>query len=75
MVRVDVDGARKSASFGSVEVAPGGFEMSALQVYDYDDDGKDELIVPYELKATGGVTPTYPPVVLAPQTMPRTAVP
>jgi hypothetical protein len=63
VVRVDVEGARKSASFGSVDVAPGGFEMSALQVYDYDDDGKDELIVPYELKATGGVTPTYPPVV------------
>jgi hypothetical protein len=61
VVRVDVDGGRKSASFGSLDVAPGGFEMAALQVYDYDDDGKDELIVPYELKATSGTTPTYPP--------------
>jgi len=63
VVRVAIDGARKSASFGSIDVAPGGFEMSALQVYDYDDDGRDELIVPYELKATGGATPAYPPVV------------
>jgi hypothetical protein len=63
VVRVDVEGARKSASFGTVELAPGGLEMSALQVYDYDDDGRDELIVPYELKATGGATPGLPPAI------------
>ncbi|MES1188575.1 MAG: hypothetical protein ABUL60_32470 [Myxococcales bacterium] len=63
VARVDVEGARKSQSFGTLDVAPGGFEVSALQVYDYDDDGRDELIVPYELKATGGATPTYPPVI------------
>jgi hypothetical protein len=60
VVRVDVDGTRKSASFGELDVAPGGLELGALQVYDYDDDGRDELIVPYELKATGGATPSYP---------------
>ncbi len=60
VVRIDVEGNRKSASFGAVEAAPGGFELAALQVYDYDDDGRDELIVPYELKATGGATPSYP---------------
>jgi hypothetical protein len=63
VVRVDVEGARKSASFGSIDAAPSGFELASLQVYDYDDDGKDELIVPYELKATGGATPTYPPAI------------
>jgi hypothetical protein len=61
VVRVDVDGTRKSASFGSLDVAPGGLELASLQVYDFDDDGRDELIVPYELKATGGATPVYPP--------------
>jgi len=60
VVRVDVEGARKAASFGSVDVAPGGFELGALQAYDYDDDGRDELIVPYELKASAGATPTFP---------------
>jgi hypothetical protein len=63
VVRVDVDGGRKATSFGSVDVAPGGFELASLQVYDYDDDGRDELIVPYELKAMGGATPSYPPPV------------
>ncbi|HET7544450.1 MAG TPA: hypothetical protein VFK05_31480 [Polyangiaceae bacterium] len=60
VVRVDVEGARKAARFGSVDVAPGGFELGALRAYDYDDDGRDELIVPYEIKATGGATPTFP---------------
>ena len=63
VVRVDVEGTRKSASFGSVDFAPGGFEIAALQAYDYDDDGRDELIVPYEIKATGGATPTFPPAI------------
>lgn len=56
-VRVAVDGARTSAPLGNVDAAPGGFELGALQAYDFDDDGHDELIVPYELKATGGVAP------------------
>lgn len=60
VVRVDVDGARKSSSFGAVDSAPGGFELAALQVYDYDDDGRDELIVPYELKASPAAPSAYP---------------
>ncbi len=60
VVRVDIDGKRKSAPFGSLEVAPGGFEIAALQVYDYDDDGRDELIVPYEVKAAGAAPATWP---------------
>jgi len=60
VVRVSLDGTSKSTSFGSLDVAPGGLELGALQVYDYDDDGRDELIVPYEIKATGGATPSYP---------------
>jgi hypothetical protein len=63
VVRIDIEGARKSAPFASLEVAPGGFELSALQVYDYDDDGRDELIVPYEVKATHGATPALPPAI------------
>lgn len=63
VVRVDVEGARKSTSFGSIDFSPGGFEIAAMQVYDYDDDGRDELIVPYELKASGGGTPTFPPAI------------
>jgi hypothetical protein len=57
VVRIDQSGARLSASFGSFDVAPGGFELAALQVYDYDDDGRDELIAPYEVKATAGAQP------------------
>jgi hypothetical protein len=64
VVRVDVEGARKSTSFGNVDAAPGGFELAPLQVYDYDDDGRNELIVPYELKATdGGAPPSFPPAI------------
>jgi hypothetical protein len=60
VVRVDVEGTRRAASFGSFDVAPGGLELATLQVYDYDDDGRNELIVPYEVKATGGQAPTLP---------------
>ncbi len=60
VVRVELDGTRRSASFGSFDVAPGGLELSGLQVYDYDDDGRNELIVPYEVKSTGGQTPSLP---------------
>ncbi|MFZ5893468.1 MAG: hypothetical protein ACOY0T_20570 [Myxococcota bacterium] len=44
-------GAQRSAELGSFEFFPGGFTLSPLRVYDYDDDGKDELIVAYELTA------------------------
>jgi hypothetical protein len=63
VVRVEVDGTRRTASFGSFDVAPAGLELSALQVYDYDDDGRNELIVPYEVKSTGGQVPTLPPAI------------
>lgn len=63
VVRVDIEGTRRSASFGSFDVAPGGLDLAPLQVYDYDDDGRSELIVPYEVKATGGRTPVLPPPV------------
>jgi len=57
VVRVAIDGSRKSAPFGVFDAAPGGLTLAALQVYDFDDDGRDELIVPYELKAAVGVAP------------------
>ena len=59
VVRVDREGARLSTSFGSFDVAPGGFELAPLQAYDYDDDGRDELIAPYEIKASVGAAPSY----------------
>ncbi|WP_437600715.1 hypothetical protein WMF28_03990 [Sorangium sp. So ce590] len=61
VVRVDIEGQRKTASFGALSAAPGGLEISALQVYDYDDDGNNELIVPYELKANAGASPAELP--------------
>jgi hypothetical protein len=62
VVRIALDGARKSAPFGVLDVAPGGLTLAALQVYDFDDDGRDELIVPYELKAAGtAATAALPP--------------
>jgi hypothetical protein len=63
VVRVDIDGNRKSQRFGSLEVAPGGLELPALQVYDYDDDGRDELIVSYDVKATGNASQSLPPAI------------
>jgi hypothetical protein len=43
----------KSASFGNIDAAPSGFELASLQVYDYDDDGKDELIRPIRAEGDG----------------------
>jgi hypothetical protein len=63
VVRIELDGTRRTASFGSFDVAPGGLELSTLTVYDYDDDGRNELVVPYEVKATGGQQPALPPPV------------
>jgi hypothetical protein len=60
VVRVDIDGNRKSTSFGSLDVAPSGLELPALQVYDYDDDGRDELIVSYDVKATSSTAQAMP---------------
>jgi hypothetical protein len=63
VVRIELDGTRRTASFGSFDAAPGGLELSTLTVYDYDDDGRNELVVPYEVKATGGREPSLPPPV------------
>jgi hypothetical protein len=61
VVHVDLEGGSTSAPFGSLEVAPGGLEVGPLRVYDYDDDGRDELIVPYEIKAPAlGAAPAAP---------------
>jgi hypothetical protein len=51
VVRVDIDGNRMAAPFGAFDFSPGGLEIGFLQAYDYDDDGNDELVVPFELKA------------------------
>jgi hypothetical protein len=63
VVRVDIDGNRKSQAFGSLDVAPGGLELPALQVYDYDDDGRNEFIISYDVKATGNAAQAMPPAI------------
>ncbi|WP_437276535.1 hypothetical protein WME90_35555 [Sorangium sp. So ce375] len=61
VVRIDLEGKRSAAPLGTIEVAPGGLAISALNVYDFDDDGNDELIVPYELNAlAAGAKPAAP---------------
>ncbi|WP_437981335.1 hypothetical protein [Sorangium sp. So ce117] len=61
VVRIDLEGKRFAAPLGTIEVAPGGLAISALNVYDFDDDGNDELIVPYELNAlAAGAKPAAP---------------
>jgi hypothetical protein len=58
VARVGEDGMLTKADFGKIVTVPGGFELRPLQVYDYDDDGSSELIVPYDLKAIpAGATP------------------
>ncbi len=64
VVRVSAQGKTLSAAFGSFEVAPGGLELKPLVIYDYDGDGNDELVVPYELKALRPTaTPAQPAVI------------
>ncbi len=61
-IRVHELGEVKNAAFGTFDVSPGGLALGTLQVYDYDDDGRDELIVPYELKDSAPSTPLPPPI-------------
>lgn len=48
---ISEQGQKTTASFGTLAFAPGGLKLLPLRVYDYDDDGKHELIVPYEITA------------------------
>lgn len=58
VVRVDGEGKVSRADFGTLTAQPSGVDFKPLQIYDYDDDGLVELIVPYDLKAVpAGVTP------------------
>jgi len=61
VVHVSEQGVRLAAPWATFEFAPGGLELTSLQAYDYDDDGKDELVLAYDLKAVpAGVTPPHP---------------
>jgi hypothetical protein len=64
VVRVDTEGKRLSASLGKLRVAPAGMEMKPLQIYDYDDDGHDEVIVSYDVTAlpSGAESPKLTPI-------------
>lgn len=48
---IDLQGTVTKQDFGVIELKPGGLEIRPLQIFDYDDDGSVELIVPYDLKA------------------------
>jgi hypothetical protein len=61
---ISEQGQKTTASFGTLEFAPGGLKLLPLRVYDYDDDGKHELIVPYEIAARApGDAPALPAVI------------
>jgi hypothetical protein len=63
VIFVAENGSQRRADFGTFEFAPGGLSVSPLRVYDYDDDGKDELIVPYELTPLAGAEAAAPPAI------------
>ena len=64
VVRVDGEGKVVKADFGTLQTKPGGLDIRPLQVYDYDDDGSVELVVPFDIKAVpAGVTPSGQTVV------------
>lgn len=56
IVHVDLDGKVLKAPYASFDFAPGGLTVKPLQAYDFDDDGRDEVVVPYDLTATRGET-------------------
>ncbi len=61
LVRVSERGARSSHALGSFVFPPGGFEIGRVQGYDFDDDGREEAIFSYELKAgPASVEPALP---------------
>ena len=62
VVHLDPDGHQQHAALGTLDFAPGGLELPPRMVYDYDDDGEDELIFRYEVKrAAAGRTPAVVP--------------
>jgi hypothetical protein len=58
VIHVDLGGKVLRAPYASFAFAPGGLTVKPLQVYDFDDDGRDEAIVPYDLAASHGDAPT-----------------
>ncbi len=64
LVRVSDEGKTLTAPFASFAIAPGGLALKSLVIYDYDGDGNDEVVVPYELQALPlGASAPSPPVV------------
>jgi hypothetical protein len=58
VVRVDAEGKLTRADFGTLRAPPGGLELKPLQIYDYDDDGRVEVIIPFDFKtAVPGESP------------------
>lgn len=64
IVRVLESGAELRAPLGSLEFAPGGLEIPGLTIYDYDDDGRDEAVVSYELRDRPSGIPPEPVTVV-----------
>ncbi|HEY5955854.1 MAG TPA: hypothetical protein VIV60_04845, partial [Polyangiaceae bacterium] len=51
VAHVDLEGVVAKHELGNLEAKLGGLELRQLVAFDYDDDGSDELVVPYDLKA------------------------
>lgn len=60
VAHVDPDGQVKRAPFGTLAFAPQGLQAKPLMVYDYDDDGQQELIVRYDIVKTSAVVEALP---------------
>ncbi|HOU89948.1 MAG TPA: hypothetical protein PLU22_02830 [Polyangiaceae bacterium] len=64
VIHLDPDGSSKTAALGALEFAPGGLQLPPLMVYDYDDDGQDEVIIRHEVnKVAAGKAPAALPAV------------
>jgi|GEM_PF-5849123 len=64
VIHLDPDGRSKTAALGVLEFAPGGLQLAPLMVYDYDDDGQDEVIIRHEVNQVApGKAPAALPAV------------
>ena len=52
VAQLSPEGRQQRAPFGTLAFAPQGLQAKPLMVYDYDDDGQQELIVRYEVMKT-----------------------
>lgn len=64
LVWIDFDGHHWTAPLATWNVRPGGLKIPRLAAYDYDGDGHDEVIVPYQVTAHAGAAPAHFPAAI-----------